>query len=42
MAKREAMAQSFPTAFFTCSRVSTQNRARFSNEPPYLSVRLLW
>ena len=40
-AKREAMAQSSPTASLTFSSVSLQNRARFSKLPPYSSVRLL-
>ena len=41
MAKRVAIAQLSPTAFFTAARVSSQKRARFSKLPPYLSVRLL-
>ena len=38
---RTAMAQSAPTASRTCSIVSRQKRARFSNDPPYSSVRRL-
>ena len=41
MEKRVTTAQESPTAFLTASRVSIQNRARFSSDPPYLSVRLL-
>ena len=38
---RTQIAQSSPTASFTISIVSRQNRARFSKEPPYSSVRWL-
>jgi hypothetical protein len=38
---RTAIAVSSPTASRTCSIVSRQKRALFSNEPPYSSVRLL-
>ena len=38
---RTQIAQSSPTASFTFSIVSRQKRARFSNEPPYSSVRWL-
>ena len=38
---RVAMAQSAPTASRTASSVSSQKRPRFSNDPPYASVRWL-
>ncbi len=41
-AMRVAIAQSAPTAARTRVSVSTHIRARFSAEPPYSSVRLLW
>ena len=41
MEKRVAMAQSSPTSRLICSRTSSQKRARFSSEPPYLSLRRL-
>ena len=40
-ANRLAIAQSSPTASRTLTSDSRQNRARFSNEPPYSSVRRL-
>jgi hypothetical protein len=38
---RTAIARSSPTSARTSSIASSQNRARFSNEPPYSSVRRL-
>ncbi len=38
---RTAMATSSPTASLTALIASSQNRERFSSEPPYSSVRLL-
>ena len=38
---RTAIVQTSPTASRTRSIASSQNRARFSSEPPYSSLRLL-
>ena len=42
MAMRVPTATRSPTARLRAAMVSTQKRARFSNEPPQRSVRLLY